>query len=119
MNGSLVRDRPGEKFVGSDARVLAILDDLNDGFLSDELAAFRVVNFAVHEEHHGVDFTGVDVQRAGLPPLIEHLMIPAKSKCARFPLSEVSAAESISVAWNPCRELRKNARTCAAMSAGL
>src|SRR6267378_1391354 len=90
MDGSLARDGAGDKFVGSHACLLAILDDLYDGSFPDELAALGVVNLAGFEEHHGVGLTGVDVQRASLPPLIEHLNDPRQIQ-----VRQISAERSL------------------------
>lgn len=68
MDGSLIRDRAGNKFVGSHAGLLAVLNDLDDRLFSDELAAFHMVNFAALKEHNRVDFTRVNVQRVDSMP---------------------------------------------------
>ena len=46
---------------------------MGDGFIAEERAAFGVKDFAAFEENNPVGFARVDVQRAGLMRLAEHL----------------------------------------------
>ena len=60
------------KFVNAVAALHA-LQNVNDGFVAEQIAAFRVRDFAGVEEQQRVGFAGVDVQRAGLARVAKHL----------------------------------------------
>src|SRR5216684_641203 len=73
MHGPLARSRAYDELVDADPRLVAILDNLSDSFLTGQLAVFGMMNFARFKEQDGVAFTGVDVQGACLSRLVEHL----------------------------------------------
>jgi hypothetical protein len=64
---------PINKFVNALSRGVAASDDLRDGFVAEEYSAFRVHDFAATKKDDPVGFAGIDVQRAGLVGLSEHL----------------------------------------------
>ena len=53
--------------------LLAGLHDLRYRFISEQIPAFRVKDFAALEKNDPVNVGRVDVQRAGLTSLAEHL----------------------------------------------
>jgi len=55
-----------DEFVHAFVAVHAALDDVDDGFIAEEIAAFGVSDVAGVEEEQGIGGTGVDVQCAGL-----------------------------------------------------
>ena len=67
------RGRAVHKFVNASAALHAALHNVDDGFVAEESAAFGVSDFAGVEEEHRVGFAGVDVKRAGLVRVAEHL----------------------------------------------
>src|SRR5580704_3456019 len=73
MHGSMVRGRAYYEFIDAGPRLVAILDDLHDSFLTSQLAVFGMMNFTRFKEQDGVGFTGVHVQGACLSRLVEHL----------------------------------------------
>ena len=50
MDSPLIRNRAGDKLVDPNPGLLAILDDLNDSFLTGQLAAFGMMNFTRFKE---------------------------------------------------------------------
>ncbi len=73
QHGALRGGGAVDEFVNAFHRALAGGDDLGDGFIAEEHAAFGVNDFATLEENNSVGIHGVDVQRAGLAGLAEHL----------------------------------------------
>ena len=51
----------------------ATLQNVDHRFVAEEAAAFRVGDFACVKKKHGVGFARIDVQRAGLVRVAEHL----------------------------------------------
>ena len=62
-----------DKFVDASPAMDAALDNVDDGFVAKKAAAFRVRDGASVEEKDGIGGRRVDVERAGLAGLSEHL----------------------------------------------
>ena len=62
-----------DEFVDALAALDAALDDVDYGFVAEEVAAFGVGDVASVEEEDGVGGAGVDVESAGLVSVAEHL----------------------------------------------
>ena len=72
QHGALQGSCAVNKFVDAVAALHA-LQDVDDGFVSEQIATFGVRDFAGIEKQQRVGFAGVDVQRTGLARMAKHL----------------------------------------------
>ena len=73
QHGALRRWRRRIQICRRPSRRDAALDNVDDGFVAEERAAFGVSDFAGIEEKDRVGFAGIDGERAGLTRVAEHL----------------------------------------------
>src|SRR5262249_54932350 len=79
----LSRGRAVDEFVDAGIVPHAALKDVNDRFIAEKCAAFGVRDFSSVEEEQRVGIPGVDVERASLVRVPEHLHDPRKIVMAK------------------------------------
>ena len=61
------------KFINAFRSALASLNDFRNSFVAKECTALGVMNLSSFKKNNSIGFAGIDVQRAGLARLAEHL----------------------------------------------